>query len=79
MQWNNLHYPSLTSEYTDYLQFYRKNSDLSPEAKVKIKTQLTQNGNRHRDVFTKDYADWILRDAKGAMRVNRVVRNILYT
>ncbi len=79
MQWNNLHYPSLTSEYTDYLQFYRKNSDLSPEAKVKIKTQLTQNGNRHRDVFTKDYADWILREAKGAMRVNRVVRNILYT
>lgn len=79
MQWNNLHYPSLTSEYTDYLQFYRKNSELSPEAKAKVKTQLTQVGNRHREVFMKDYIDWILRESKGAMKVNRVARNILYT
>ncbi|MBO6109043.1 MAG: Crp/Fnr family transcriptional regulator [Eubacterium sp.] len=78
-QWNNYRYPSLTSEYTDYLQFYRKNSDLSAEKKEKIKSQLTQAGNRHRDVFTKDYTDWILKEAVGAMRLNKVNRDILFT
>ncbi len=78
-QWNNYRYPSLTSEYTDYLQFYKKNSDLSAEKKEKIKSQLTQAGNRHRDVFTRDYTDWILREAAGAMRLNKVSRDILYT
>ncbi|MEE3467949.1 MAG: cyclic nucleotide-binding domain-containing protein [Eubacterium sp.] len=77
--WNNYRYPSLTSEYTDYLQFYKKNSDLSPEKKEKVKAQLTQAGNRHRDVFTKDYTDWILKEAVGAMRLNKVSRDILFT
>ena len=31
--WNDLREPSLTSEYCDYMQFYRKNSELSAEAK----------------------------------------------
>ena len=78
-QWNNYRYPSLTSEYTDYLQFYKKNSDLSAEKKEKIKSQLTQAGNRHRDVFTKDYSDWILKEAAGAMRLNKITRDILFT
>ena len=77
--WNNYRYPSLTSEYTDYLQFYKKNSDLSPEKKEKVKAQLTQCGNRHRDVFTKDYTDWITKEAVGAMRLNKVNRELLFT
>ena len=79
MQWNNLHYPSLTSEYTDYLQFYRKNMDLSPEAKTKVKAQLVQCNNRHKDLFAKDYQDWISRESTGAMKLNKVARGILYT
>lgn len=55
-QWNNYRYPSLTAEYTDYLQFFKKNNDLSPEKREKVKAQLTQCGNRHKDVFAKDYA-----------------------
>ena len=78
-EWNNYRYPSLTSEYTDYLQFYRKNSDLSPDRKDKVKAQLQQCNNRHREVFTKDYQDWILREVSGAMKLNRVAREILFT
>ena len=78
-QWNNFRYPSLTSEYTDYLQFYKKNSDLSPDRKEKVKAQLQQCNNRHRDVFTRDYQDWIMREAVGAMRLNKVARGILFT
>ena len=78
-QWNNYRYPSLTAEYTDYLQFFKKNNDLSPEKREKVKAQLTQCGNRHKDVFAKDYADWVLREATGAMKLNRVAREILFT
>ena len=78
-QWNNYRYPSLTSEYTDYLQFYKKNNDLSPEKREKVKAQLQQCGNRHKDVFARDYVDWILREATGAMKLNRVARDIMFT
>ncbi len=78
-EWNNYRYPSLTSEYTDYLQFYKKNNELSPEKKDKIKAQLTQCNNRHKEVFTKDYQDWILKETAGAMKLNRIAREILFT
>lgn len=78
-QWNNYRYPSLTGEYTDYLQFYKKNSDLSPERREKVKAQLQQCNNRHKEVFVRDYMDWILREATGAMKLNRVARDIMFT
>lgn len=78
-RWNDFRYPSLTSEYTDYLQFYRKNSELSQERKAKIRAQLQQCNNKHREVFTKDYVDWIQRESGGAMKLSRVARNILFT
>ncbi len=30
-------------------------------------------------MFAKDYADWVLREATGAMKLNRVAREILFT
>ena len=77
--WNDFRYPSLTSEYSDYLQFYKKNSELSQERKNKIRAQLVQCNNKHKEVFLKDYADWILREARGAMKLSRVARTILFT
>ncbi len=78
-RWNDFRYPSLTSEYTDYLQFYRKNSELSQERKTKIRAQLQQCNNKHKEVFAKDYIDWIQREAGGAMKLSRVARNIMFT
>ncbi len=78
-RWNDFRYPSLTSEYMDYLQFYRKNSELSQERKTKIRAQLQQCNNKHKEVFTRDYIDWILRESRGAMKLSRVARNILFT
>lgn len=77
--WNNFRYPSLTSEYTDYLQFYKKNSELSPDKREKVKAQLMQCNNKHRDVFTKDYIDYIQKESAGAMKLNKVSRDILFT
>ncbi len=78
-RWNDFRYPSLTSEYTDYLQFYRKNSELSQERKTKIRAQLQQCNNKHKEVFARDYVDWIQREANGAMKLSRVARNIMFT
>lgn len=78
-RWNDLSDPSLTSEYFDYIQFYRKNNELSPEAKEKIKTALTKARNSFKEMFVRDYIIWILYEGKGSPRMNKVARKILFT
>lgn len=75
--WNDIRDKSLTAEYYDYIQFYKKNSDLSPEAKEKVKTALTKARNNYREVFVKDYQNWIKFESKGSFRLNKVARAIL--
>ena len=78
-RWNDISDPSLTSEYCDYVQFYRKNNDLSPDAKEKLKTALTKARNSYKEMFIMDYLAWILFEAKGSPRLNKVARKILFT
>ncbi len=78
MRWNDIREPSLTSEYYDYVQFYRKNHELSAEAKEKMKNLLWKAKNNYREVFVKDYQDWIKYEAKGSFRLNKVSREILF-
>lgn len=75
--WNNIKYKSLTSEYVDYIQFYRKNHELSEERKEKIKAQIQKCSNRMADIFTIDYEAWIKGESQGAVRLNKVARRIL--
>ncbi|MBD5544450.1 MAG: Crp/Fnr family transcriptional regulator [Lachnospiraceae bacterium] len=78
-RWNDLSDPSLTSEYFDYVQFYRKNSELSPDAKEKIKTALAKARNSFKEMFVNDYIIWVLYEGKGSPRMNKVARRILFT
>lgn len=75
--WNDVTVKSLTSEYCDYLQFYKKNRDLSEERKEKIKLQITKGKNNSREVFVIDYEQWIKSEAAGGQRLNKVVRDIM--
>lgn len=75
--WNNIQYKSLTSEYADYIQFYKKNKELSEERKEKIKQQIMKGKNSTREIFVQDYELWIKSEAMGAMRLNKVSREIL--
>ena len=77
VHWNDIRDKSLTSEYCDYIQFYRKNRDLSSEGKEKIKTTLTQCRNNYREVFVRDYINWIKFESAGSFRINKVSRSIL--
>ncbi|MGB8451167.1 MAG: cyclic nucleotide-binding domain-containing protein [Anaerocolumna sp.] len=77
--WNNIKYKSLTSEYADYIQFYRKNRDLSEEVKEKVKSQIQKGKGNYREIFVIDYEAWIKGEATGALRLNKVAREMFAT
>lgn len=79
VHWNDIREKSLTAQYCDYLQFYRKNHDLSTEAKEKIKNALLRGRNNYREVFVKDYQNWMKYESKGSYRLNKIAREILIT
>ena len=77
VRWNDVREHSLTAEYCTYLQFYRKNRDLSVEAKEKVKNALVRAKNNFREVFVRDYVNWMKFESKGSFRLNKVTRAIL--
>lgn len=79
MAWNDVKVKSLTSEYMDYIQFYRKNRDLSDEAREKVKLQIQKGRNNSREIFLIDYEAWIKNEANGSMKMNKVAREIVAT
>ncbi|MBR2143716.1 hypothetical protein [Anaerovibrio sp.] len=70
--------PSLTSEYVNYLQFYKKNSDLSDDMKERVKAALKKYGNNYRSVFASEYEMYINNESGGIPRLNKVAREILF-
>lgn len=77
--WNDVKYKSLTSEYVDYIQFYKKNRALSEEKKEKLKMQIQKGRGNTREVFVLDYVLWVKNECTGSMRLNKVAREILAT
>jgi hypothetical protein len=77
--WNDIKHKSLTSEYSDYLQFYRRNKELSEEKKEKIKFQIQKGRNSSREIFVLDYEQWIVYEAMGAIKLNKPVRELMAT
>ncbi len=78
-RWNDVSERSLTSEYCDYAQFYRKNRELSTDAKDKVKLQLSKCKNSYKEMFIFDYIQWVCFESTGVPKVNKVVREILFT
>lgn len=77
--WNNVQIKSLTSEYSDFIQFYRKNRELSDARKEKLKLQIQKSRNNTREVFVLDYLNWIRHESKGGMLLSKPVREIMAT
>lgn len=77
VRWNDVTEKSLTGQYCDYLQFYKKNRDLTPEAKEKLGQELTRVKNNYREVFVRDYISWMKYESKGSFRLNKITRDIL--
>lgn len=77
--WNNIQVKSLTSEYSDFIQFYKKNRDLSEDKKDKLKMQIQKCRNNTREVFVIDYENWIKHEAHGGLLLSKPVREIMAT
>ena len=75
--WNDLQEKSLTSEYFDYAQFYKKNRELTTQAKDRIKQQLVKAKNSFKNMFVQDYTEWVLYESNGSSRLNKVSREII--
>ena len=78
-RWNDISDNSLTSEYFDYIQFYRKNNELSAEMKERVHLSLQRAKNSFKEMFVRDYILWILFESTGSPRLNKVARRILFT
>lgn len=78
-RWNDISERSLTSEYFDYIQFYRKNHDLSTEAKERVRSGLLQAKNSFKEMFVRDYMQWVMFEGNGSPRLNKVARKIFFT
>lgn len=76
--WSDIRQKSLTSEYFDYISYYKKNHELSTEAREKIKTLLTKYHNNFKEVFTNDYVSYMTYESAGASRLNKISRAILF-
>ncbi|MCL2698916.1 MAG: cyclic nucleotide-binding domain-containing protein, partial [Defluviitaleaceae bacterium] len=78
-RWNDMSDPSLTSEFCDYLQFYKTNRDLSQEVRAAIKLELVRAKNNFKSVFVLNYAEWMMYESKGSPRLNKNARKIMIT
>lgn len=77
-RWNDLSERSLTSDYVDYIDTYKKNHELSQEAKERVKSAMAKHRNSYKEMFVADYATYIQYESSGAIRHNKVVRLILF-
>lgn len=76
-RWNDVSDPSLTSEYFDYIQFYRKSHDLSADTKERIKISLLKAHGSFKEMFIRDYVTYILFESTGSPRLTKPARTIL--
>ncbi len=77
-RWNDVSERSLTSEYFDYIQFYKKNHDLSADTKEKIKSALQKARNSFKEMFVRDYMTYIIYESEGSPRLTKPARAILF-
>ncbi len=67
----------ITGEYFDYVNTFKKMSNLSMEAKEKIASRFKAL-RTNRDRFADDYLSWIFYEKEGIMKLNSVVRGIFF-
>lgn len=78
-RWNDVTEPSLTSLYYDFLQFYKKNPELSTDTKEKIKTGLQKCKSNFKEYFLTDYMTYIMFESKGSPHLVKNARAILFS
>jgi hypothetical protein len=68
----------LTGAYYDYVQFFKKNTKLSTEAKERVAERLKSFRNNTRELFADDYILWVTYEREGILKLNSYVRDMFY-
>ena len=76
-RWGDVTDPSLTSFYTDYLQFYQNNRSIPAPVITAIRNELSSARNNYKTVFVQNYTTWIVNEANGSARLNDIAIGIL--
>jgi len=78
-RWNDVTDPSLTSLYSDYLQFYMNNRSISMPTMLDIRNELSSARNNFKMVFVSNYVVWLLNESTGSARLNAIAIGIMMT
>jgi hypothetical protein len=78
VRWNDVSYNCLTSTYSDYIENYKKNKNLTPDMKEWVRTQTKRYKNNLRNIFASDYEMWLRYEYQGMRKLNKEVRAILH-
>ena len=76
-RWGDVTDPSLTSLYTDYLQFYMNNRSISMQTMNAIRNELSSARNNFKSVFVANYSAWIVNESQGSSRLNNIAISVL--
>lgn len=78
VRWNDISYHSLTATYADYIDNYKRNKNLTSEAKERLRSQIKRYRNNLRNLFAADYELWLRYEYRGMRKLNKEARSIFY-
>ena len=67
----------LVGIYYDYIHFFKKNPNITPEAKERL-DQFIKKTKNDKDRFAREYAQWVEFEFEGKIRLNNYAREIFY-
>ena len=67
----------LVGAYYDYIRFYKKNPNITSEAKERL-TDFIKKTKSDKDRFSQDYISWVEFEYEGKIRMNSYARDMFY-
>lgn len=67
----------LVGVYYDYIRYFKKNPNITPEAKKRLE-EFIKKTKSDKDRFAQEYMQWVEFEFEGKMRLNSYVRDIFY-
>ena len=67
----------LVGAYYDYIQFFKKNPNMTSEAKKRLE-EFIKKSKSDKDRFARDYSTWVEFEYEGKVRLNAVARDIFF-
>ena len=74
--WNNIKVDSLTSNYVEFMEFFKQDRTLSTADKDAVSKRQKKYGDI-KNLFADDYYNWIKYESSGTLKINKKIRDIM--